>query len=185
MQPAPPASKKPRPRPQFTPSCASHPPPQTQCANTGYVQPASRAVDAQAAPNRQRSVPAPSGISAAKPTLNIWSNATSEAADPSGCNPRKKNGSAEIQFPAFPATVTTCAGPAANPCQENPQKKYTRTATARIESEESMEWAALRERPKPAAITASPAAAKGTRKISRTQRTVAVSDSPRGARVIS
>src|ERR1039458_300308 len=139
MQPAPPASKNPRPRPQFTPSCASHPPPQTQCANTGYVQPARRAVDAQAAPNRQRSVPAPSGMSAARPTLNICSNAAREAADPSGGRARKKNGSAEIQFHCLPATVTTCAGPAANPCQENPQKKYTRTATARTNSEDSME----------------------------------------------
>src|ERR1017187_6464233 len=141
MQPAPPASKKPRPRPQFTPSCASHPPPQTQCANTGYVQPARRAVDAQAAPNRQRSVPAPSGISAARPTLNICNNATSEAGEPSGCNPLKKNGSAATQFHCLPATVTTCAGPAANPCHANPQKKYTRTAAARIDSEDSMERA--------------------------------------------
>src|SRR5207249_4648188 len=119
----PPASTKPRPRPQFEPSWASQPPLQTQCANSGYVQPARSAVEAQLAPRRQRSAPAPSGIIAASPTLSIPSHAASDAGEPSSLRARKKNGPAAIQFHSLPATVKTCADWPTNPCQENPQMK--------------------------------------------------------------
>src|ERR1039457_1448125 len=150
MAPPPRPSTRPPPQPRLTPSCASHPPPHTQCANNGYVQPAKSAVDAQLAPRRQRSFPAPSGISAAMPTLNTCSHTVSAPRGPSCARPPKKNGSAPLQFHDLPATAMACDGPPGNPCQDHPKTKYARTATAAAQIEPNMAWAALRERPSPA-----------------------------------
>src|SRR5450631_2965655 len=119
----PPASTKPWPSPALAPSCASHPSLHTQCANTGYVQPASSAVEAQAAPKRQRSVAAPKGIKAASPTLSICSQIANEAGEPSRASPRRKNGWNASQFHDFPPTVMACAGRLGKPCQEKPNTK--------------------------------------------------------------
>src|SRR5580658_6369484 len=134
----PPASRKPWPRAQLEPSSASHPPPQTQWANSGYVPPASRAVEAQIAPNRQRSAPAPSGIVAANPTLSICSQKARETEAPSRGSPRRKNGWAASQFQDFPPASTKCAGSPGKPCQEKPQTKYTTAATAMTHSAASI-----------------------------------------------
>src|SRR5437870_3749467 len=88
ITPEPPASMKPLPSPDSVPSAASRVCPAKR-AKTGYVQPASNAVEAQAALRRQRSAAAPNGIRHAKATLKTPSNAASEAKpEPS---PTKKN----------------------------------------------------------------------------------------------
>jgi hypothetical protein len=66
------------------------------------------------------------------------------------------------------------------PCQENPQTKYTRAATAREQSEAIIMWPALRDLPKPTFIIATPDAAKGTRNMKKRHATDATSVS-RGA----
>src|SRR5476649_1262084 len=140
------------------------------------------ALDAQAGAMRHRSVPAPNGISAARPTLNICSKAASEAPEPelepSSGSPRKNIGSAAIQFQGLPATVKTWAARPAAPCHEKPQKKYTRAAVAVMHSAVSIAWAALRERPRPVFIRQSPKAASGTRRIIARQNAVPTSESP-------
>ena len=65
---APPGSRKPAPREKLTPSWASHPPPQIQCAARGKTRAARRAAAAQPAVRRQRSAPEPQGMRAAKAT---------------------------------------------------------------------------------------------------------------------
>src|SRR5882762_8536443 len=57
--------------------------------------------------SRQRSAPLPSGINAAKPTEKICNNAARDAGEPSKAIPRKKNGSAAIQFQLFPTKART------------------------------------------------------------------------------
>ena len=76
--PDPAQSRNPSPMPRWA-ICESQPPPQTQCAKTGYVIPANRAVEAQIAPRRQRSEPLPRGMMAANPTDSICRQAMSEA----------------------------------------------------------------------------------------------------------
>ena len=55
------------------------------------------------------------------PAPNICSRAASDAGEPSSSRPRRKNGSAAIQFHGFPPIIHTCAGPPAKPSQEKPQ----------------------------------------------------------------
>src|SRR5579859_3357766 len=139
------------------------------------MKPASKAVEMQMAPSRQRSAPLPNGINAANPTQSICIHAASEAGEPSNCNPRKKNGSDAIQFQGLPPIMKTCADRPINPCQANPQKKYTMAATANTHNAAIIECAALRERPNPVLISASPAPANGTRRIEKMQRSAVAS----------
>jgi hypothetical protein len=53
--------------------------------------------------------------------------------------------------------------------------KKTKVATAMTQSALSIEWAALRERPRPALISASPEAASGTSRMKKRHRADAVS----------
>jgi hypothetical protein len=87
------------------------------------------AVEAQLAPRRHRSLPVPSGIKAASPTLKIPSHAASVARVSANGNPRKKNWPAPIQFQDLPNIVTDLAGWPGNDCQDHPQTQYTTTAT--------------------------------------------------------
>src|ERR1035437_7871267 len=172
----PPPSTKPRPKPQLAPSCASHPPPHAQCANSGYVHPASRAVEAQIAPNRQRSAPELSGIIPANPTLNICSNITSAAGERSSRSPRRKKGSAAIQPQVFPATTNPFSGRPAAPCQAKPTITYTNAATAVTQSAPTKPSAALRDLPNPELISAKPAPANGTSRMRSKQNTADTSE---------
>ena len=123
------------------------------------------AVDAQLALSRQRSPAAPMGIKAAMPTANIWNTDESEAADPSGGNPRKKNGSAAIQFQTLPAMARECAGLPGYPIQAQPITAYTIAATENANSDDVIEWAALRDRLSPVFTSEIPAAARGIRRM--------------------
>jgi len=63
-------------------------------------------VDTHDAPSFHRSAPAPNGIIAANPTLNICKRSTRELAERSSCMPPRKKGSAAIQFHAFPPIIS-------------------------------------------------------------------------------
>jgi hypothetical protein len=65
-----------------------------------------------------------------------------------------------------------------NPSHANPQKKNTRPATESTEIEDIIMWAALWDRPNPVLIRASPAPARGTRKMQRRQAIIAISVNP-------
>src|SRR5271165_752100 len=160
----------------MVPSWASQPPPHTQCANSGYVHPASTADDAQIAPSRQRSAAALSGIIAAIPTANICSTTDSDAGDPFISSPRRKNGCAAIQSQGFPPMVATCAARPAKPSHEKPMAVYTMAATDTTQSEASMACAALRDLPKPLLMSAIPATANGTMRIETRHKAVVISE---------
>ena len=77
------------------------------------IHPARTAAEEQLAPRRQRSAPLPSGISAARPTLQHPEKSTSDTGEQSSARPRRKNGSAAIQLHGFPPTLSECAAPPA------------------------------------------------------------------------
>ena len=106
----------------MSPSCASHPPPHTQCANNGYVQSGKKrgrgadrsqppAIGARAERNQPR-----------QSTLNIPSNAASDAGRAIEVDSAKKNGPGAIQFHPLPPSENSYAGPPAYPCQAKPHK---------------------------------------------------------------
>ena len=134
------------------------------------------AVDAHAAPKRQRSAPLPKGIMAASPALNMPSSTASDTGDEPNSMPLRRNPREPIQFQLLPWILNACAGRPRYPCQANPIAKYTRAATAITHNELSIECAALRERPNPALMRAIPASAQGTRRMRTKQRPAAVSD---------
>src|SRR5579872_3560768 len=139
----------------------------------GNVKPASNAVEAHIALNRQRSAAAPSGMRAASPAHSMLKTATSEAEEPSSSNLRKKNGAAPIQSHCFPPAFRTWLGAPANPWKPKPHTKYMITATEKMHSEAIMVCAAARERPKPEFTSAIPQAASGMRSRHTMQITVA------------
>src|ERR1700682_4800267 len=139
--------------------------------------PASNAVDAHIAPSRQRSAAAPIGMSAANATDRICIQATSEGAEPSSATPRRNHDWPASQFHGLPPIETAYAGPPFTPCQANPQRKYVPAATARTQSEDIIRCAALRVRPKPVLISASPAMASGIKVIENRTRTTPASES--------
>src|ERR1700682_3049298 len=139
--------------------------------------PASNAVDAHIAPSRQRSAAAPIGMSAANATDRICIQATSEGAEPSSATPRRNHDWPASQFHGLPPIETAYAGPPFTPCQANPQRKYVPAATAMTQSEDSIRCAALRERPQPVLISASPAMASGIKSIENRTRPTPASES--------
>ncbi len=145
----PPASRKPAPRPKFTPSCASQPPDHTQCVKRGKVIRASRAVERHMGPSRQRSEPVLTGMIAARPTVKNWKQSMRAEAEPSNGMPCAKGRSAAMRFHVAPATTKLCDGPPLIPAEQNPKLMKTMEATAKTQREATMVWAALRERPRP------------------------------------
>src|SRR5438552_8522843 len=111
--------------------------------------------------------------------------AASEAGEPSRSNLRKKNGPSPSQSHRSPPAVKICVGCPVHPCAAKPQTKYTIAATDRVHNDAIMVCAALRERPNPALMSASPPAVRGTSKIQTRQITDAPSDSAGTGRFVT
>src|SRR5579871_1070192 len=128
---------------------------------------ASNAADAHIAPSLHRSVAAPIGMIAARATQRICIQPTKAPGAAFQSSPAIKSGWAPAQLHGLPLIYMSRAGPPANPCQANPKIKYAMAATAVTHRDDIITCAALRERPKPLLISASPAMAKGIRRIMR------------------
>ena len=104
---------------------------------------------------------------AASPAAKSSRHSTSDrpnpaASDPSKLMPRAKKGAAPSQSQRAPQRVNEWVAAPAEPAQAEPKRTKTIAETASAHRLASMAWAALRERPSPWWISASPAAAKGT-----------------------
>src|SRR5579884_3437391 len=92
----------PLPIPKLRPNAASQPPPHTQWAKSGKIQPPRNAAEITAPRKDQRSSPAPRGMMAASEQPNRPNAAVNSGSGASGFKPPKKNRPAPIQFHSFP-----------------------------------------------------------------------------------